>query len=165
MTLAIDETTKLAALERRVQELEDKEKIRETLARYGYTADLGLSKDWVGVWTEKGVYDLGPDHKAVGSDGLLYDIITNPKGHKTIENRSLHTVVNHFIRVNGDTAWAEAYSIVFIREGDGYIPWTCGYNHFEFERRGDRWAITLRHRRAVGGDEWGGKVIKAFAEE
>ena len=159
-----DKTSRLEALERRVRELEDKEQIRETLARYGYTADLGLSKDWVDVWTEDGVYDLGPDERAEGSESLLHDIITNPKGHKTIENRSLHTVVNHFIRVDGDTAWAEAYSIVFIREGEGFIPWTCGYNHFEFERSGEKWLIKLRLRRPVGGDEWGGKVIKAFAD-
>ena len=73
-------------------------------------------------------------------------------------------MVNHFIRVDGDTAWAEAYSIVFVRGDEGYYPWTCGYNHFEFERKDGRWRLALRLRRPVGGDEWGGKVIKAFAE-
>jgi len=95
---------------------------------------------------------------------LLYDVITS-KGHKSIENHSQHTVVNHFIRIDGDKAWAEAYSIVFVKEGDGYKPWTCGYNHFEFERQGDGWLLTLRYRRPVGGDEWGGKVIKAYLSE
>ena len=159
-----DEMSRIEALERRVKELEDKEAIRDVLARYGFTADLGFSKDWVDVWTEEGVYDLGPEETAAGSDALFHDIITNPEGHKTIENRSQHTVVNHFIRVDGDSAWAEAYSIVFVRGDEGYYPWTCGYNHFEFERKDGRWRLALRLRRPVGGDEWGGKVIKAFAD-
>lgn len=159
-----DQTSTIEALERRVRELEDKEQIRELIARYGFTADLGHSQAWVDVWTKDGVYDLGPDDKAAGSDSLMKDIITNPVGHKTIENRSLHTVVNHFIRIDGDKAWAEAYSIVFVRGDEGYYPWTCGYNHFEFERENGRWLIKLRLRRPVGGEEWGGEVIKAFAE-
>ena len=161
-----DDTSRIEALERRVQELEDKEAIREVLARYGFTADLGLSKDWVDVWTEDGVYDLGPDDKAVGSDGLLYDIITNPKGHKTIENRSQHTVVNHFIRVDGDTAWAEAYSIVFVRGDDGYYPWDMRLQSLQVRTEGrpmaPRAPASARRRGRRGG---GGKVIKAFADE
>ena len=157
--------TGLEALEKRVQLLEDQEKIRECLARYGFTADLGRSQAYVDNYTDDGVIDLSPTMKYVGKDQLLYDFITDPKSHKKIENRSLHTSVNFFIRVNGTKAWAEGYSIVFTREGAGYAVFTCGYNHWDFEKKGDRWYLKYRYRRPVGGDEWGGKVIKAFLKE
>ena len=69
------------------------------------------------------------------------------------------------IRVNGNTAWAEGYDVIFVREGDGYVPYTCGYLHWEFEKKDGRWFLSLRRRRAVGGDEWGGKVMKAYRKE
>ena len=155
---------RLEAVEKRLQIVEDQEKIRECLARYGFNADLGRSEDWVNTWTEKGVYDLGPNSRHTGPDELMYNIIQG-KGHKSIENHSQHTVCNLFIRVNGDTAWAEGYSVVFTLQGTEYKAWTNGYNHWEFEKRGDRWFMTLRYRRAVGMDEWGGKVIKAYLKE
>lgn len=153
--------TRVKALEAQVRALEDREKIRECLARNRFAADLGLSEYYAATYTEDGVSDLGPGQRAQGREELLYHI-TNPKGHKRIENRSLHTVVNLFIRVNGDTAWAEGYDVVYVREGEGYIPYTCGYLHWEFEKHGERWYIALRYRRPVGGDEWGGKVINAY---
>jgi len=154
----------LKALEERVQLLEDTEKVRECLMRNRFAADLGLSDVYAGTYAQDGVSDLGPGQRAVGREQLLYHI-NNPTGHKRIEGRSLHTVVNLFIRVNGRTAWAEGYDIVFVREGEGYIPYTCGYLHWEFEKQGERWYLTLRHRRPVGGDEWGGRVIKAYLKE
>lgn len=168
---------RLEAMEKRLQVLEDTEKIRECMARYGFNADLGRSMEWVNTWTEKGVYDLGPTRRFVGPDDLLYGVITDPKGHKTIENKSQHICTNFFIRVDGNKAWAEFYSVVMVRfkveglkiigaraelESEAFLPWSCGYNHCEFEKRGDQWYLTLRYRRMVGGDEWGGKAIKSY---
>ena len=151
-------------LKRKVRLLEDQEKIRECLARFSFTADMGRPEEFVhGVWTEKGVYDLGPTTRIEGSGAL--DGLIRGSGSKSIENRSQHTVMNLFSRVEGDTAWAEGYSVVFLKEEDRYIAWSNGYNHWEFERRGDRWYMTLRKRRAVGGDEWGGEVIKSFLDQ
>ncbi len=169
---------KVEALEKRLEIMEDTEKVRECMARYGFNADLGRSMEWVNTWTEKGVYDLGPTRRLQGSDQLLYDCITEPKGHKTIENKSQHMCVNFFIRVDGNKAWAEFYSVVMVRmqveglkivdvaraelAGQVFLPWSCGYNHCEFEKRDGQWYLTLRYRRMVGGDEWGGKVIKSY---
>ena len=155
---------RLEALEKRVQVLEDQEGIRECLARYGFNADLGRSQEYVDNYVKDGAIDLGPTTKYVGHDQLLYDFITG-KGHKSLENHCLHTVCNLFIRVDGSSGWAEGYSIVFLKQGEGYVPYTCGYNHWDFEKRGSRWFLKYRYRRPVGGDEWGGKVIRAYLKE
>ncbi len=173
----IELSNRLESVEKRLQVLEDTEKVRECMSRYGFNADLGRSMDWVNTWTDKGVYDLGPARRFEGSEDLLYGVITDPRGHKTIENKSQHICVNFYIRVDGNKAWAEFYSIVMVLmgvegikiqgaraelAGQMFLPWSCGYNHCEFEKRDGEWYLTLRYRRMVGGDEWGGKVIKSY---
>ena len=49
---------RLAALERRVRELEDEREIRNLLGWYAYYADGRHDEEWVDLWTEDGVYDL-----------------------------------------------------------------------------------------------------------
>jgi hypothetical protein len=127
---------RLRALEARLCYLEDQEQIRECLARYGYAADLGRSTEWLDLC------------------------------HKSIENRCLHTVSNLLIRIEGDDAWAEGYSVVMVRSDDGqHTAATCGYNHWTFQRLHGRWHLRLRHRRGIGGNEWGGNVIKDYQQD
>lgn len=154
----------IEALEARLSVLEDQGKIRRVLARYGYNADLGRSEEYVGVWSEDGVYDLG--HVVYDGHAQLREMITSPTGlHKVeIENRSLHTVCNLFIEIEGRTAWAEGYSVVWVRYPDGHRPYTAGYNHWEFVRDDDDWLMTRRLRRSIGEAEWGGETIKSYLD-
>jgi ketosteroid isomerase-like protein len=159
----MSDSDRIAVLEKRLAILEDKEKIREVLARYGYNADLGRSDEYVNVWTKDGVYDL--DAGKLEGEAAIREMISSPTGaHKSqIENRSMHTVCNLHIGIEGDTAWAEGYSVVWVKGEDGKAaPWTVGYNHWEFRRSGDGWLMTLRRRRDVGGPVWGGDVIKSY---
>lgn len=156
---------KIAALEARLRIVEDKEKIKEVLARYGYNADLGRSEAYVDVWTDDGLYDMGAVRYA--GKAQIREMISSPTGvHKTlIENRSLHTVCNLHIGIDGDSAWAEGYSIVFVKGEDGVKPFTAGYNHWDFARSGEQWLMTRRLRRDVGGEEWGGETISRYLEQ
>ena len=156
--------SRMDAMEKRLQVLEDQEKIRECLARYGFNADLGRSQAYVDNYTEDGVIDLGPTVRYTGRRQLLEDFISG-WGHKRLENKCLHTSMTFFIRVNGSIGWAEGYSVVLLREGDAYKIFSAGYNHWDFEKKGDRWFLKYRYRRPIGGDEWGGKVIKAYLKE
>jgi len=153
---------RLEAVESRLAVLEDQERIRRCLARYGYNADLGRSEEWVDVWAEDGLYDLGYDRHE--GKAALREMITSPTHqHKVeIENRSFHSVFNLFIEIEGQTAWAEGYSIVFVRRPEGISPVTAGYNHWDFVRDGDGWLLTRRLRRKLAGDEWGGETIKSY---
>lgn len=156
---------RLNSAESRLSYLEDQEAIRECLARYGYAADLGRSEEWLDLWTTDGIYDLD-DGQRKGREKLT-EIIAAPNGfHKSIENHCLHTVGNLFIRINGDTAWAEGYSVVIVREvaPDRHALLSCGYNHWDFQRVDGRWHLQRRYRRAIGGDEWGGNVIRSYID-
>jgi hypothetical protein len=76
----------------------------------------------------------------------------------------MHAVGNLFIEICGDVAWAEGYSIVWVRGTDGHQPKTAGYNHWNFRRKGAGWLMTRRLRREVGGPVWGGEVIKSYLD-
>jgi hypothetical protein len=153
---------RVAALEARVRQLEDQEKIRRCLARYGFNADLGRSQEYLDLWAKDGLYDM--DGGQLKGEGPIWEMISSPTGaHKSqIENRSMHAVGNLFIEIDGDTAWAEGYSVVWVRGPDGHAPRTAGYNHWDFVRDGDGWLMTRRLRREVGGPEWGGETIKSY---
>lgn len=174
---------RLAALEARLALLEDKEKIREVLSRYSFNVDLGRLDEYIDGWDDKAVLDIGVtpiilqstdseardisgtrDGNAISGKEALRHMLADPNGanKKYIENRSLHTVCNLHIDVDGDAAWAECYSIVFIRVEDGMKPSTAGYNHWDLRRVAGDWLVTRRTRRDVGGPEWGGETIKSY---
>jgi SnoaL-like domain len=150
-------------LELRVAALEDRERIREVLSAYGFNADLGRATEYVNLFASEGVYDTG-EVKIVGH-GQLREMIASPTGHHKVSIEgpgSQHIVLNLFIRVNGDTAWAEGYSVVLVSRPEGFVAHTAGYNHWDFERSGADWVISLRRRTVVGGSEWGGETIRNY---
>jgi SnoaL-like protein len=158
----MDLEARFKELEARVQLLEDQEQIRECLSRYSFNADLGRSEEYVNNYTPDGVIDLSPTMKWSGKEQLM-DFIGSPTGgHKSIEGRCQHTSMDYFIRVNGNKAWAEGYSVVYLKKGDEYTVFTCGFNHWDFEKRDGRWYLKYRYRRPVGDNEWGGKVIRDY---
>lgn len=148
---------RLATLESRVLELEDIEAVRELVTRYGLTADLGLANPYLDNFTEDGEYVVEGRPTLSGS-GDLRRLIENPEGlHKAkVESRgSQHTSPNLVVRVDGDRAWAEGYSAVIVREGDGFEIFGAGYNHWDFRREDGRWSIARRHRMVIGDHQRG----------
>jgi hypothetical protein len=82
------------------------------------------------------------------------EFISSPEGghKKFVESRgSQHTSLNIYIRVDGETAWAECYSVVFIRtSADSFGIHTGAYNHWDFRLQDGRWRIVKRRRTPIG---------------
>jgi hypothetical protein len=161
---------RVAALEAQVRLLQDIEDVREAISRYGFYADLGLGEEYVANWTADGVYDTGPNGVFRGHDELRA-FVTDPDGvHKRdVEGHgSQHIGTNLVVRVDGDAAWAEGYSVVMVRGGtEGYRVFTAGYNHWELRREEGRWRIAVRRRADIGdvhlpNGTWGGAVMTGF---
>jgi hypothetical protein len=154
---------RLNDLEKSVSVLEDRERIREVLSAYGFNADLGRATEYVNLFASEGVYDTG--ERRIAGHLQLREMIASPTGQHKLDIEgpgSQHIVLNLFICVNGDTAWAEGYSVVLVRRPEGFVVYTAGYNHWDFERSGADWVITLRQRSVVGGTEWGGQTIRNY---
>jgi hypothetical protein len=141
---------RLAALEAQVAELKAKDEIREMFNRYGFTADTGDAKGWSEVWDKDAVYD-GVGGRMSGRQEF-FNSIEDPNGvHKReIEGKgSLHTTGSLTIRVAGDTAWAEGPTLVWVRDGANWRPFTLSYNHWDLKKVEGRWRIAKRLSRPV----------------
>lgn len=145
-----DLAARVAALEARLQELEDDRAIRQLLARYGFHADLGRSDAYVELYTEDGAIDSGASRRWEGRDDLR-QFITNPQGHKSIEGRCLHLQGNNLVtHIQGDAAVAESYSVVLVREDDGLRLFACNVNRWTLRKVEGHWKIRERLIRSPG---------------
>jgi hypothetical protein len=150
-------------LQQRVGELEDERAIRALIGRYGHFADLGHEDAWVGQWTEDGVYDLVSVVRAgAGYEGRvrfeghaeLYRQIRDPAAHKAMEGRSLHVQdMNLVVRVAGDAATAESYSMTLLREGNDMVLRSAGMIRWTLQRIDGHWRIREKRRRPAGDRE------------
>jgi hypothetical protein len=148
--MGVDE--QIRALTEAVQELRDREEIRELFNRYGFSADTGDAKAWSEVYSEDGLYDYARGE--IRGRAAFYETIENPDGpHKhDIEGPgSLHTTGALTIRIDGLTAWAEGHTLVWVTTGPGeYRPYALSYSHWDLAKVDGRWHITYRKSRPVG---------------
>jgi hypothetical protein len=163
VTDQLDIEARLAALEARVQELEDDRAIRELLARYGFTADNCKDEEFVNLFTDDGVMNLTAsgdtdrDGKGVilwrGKDELL-KFITDPGNHQRPGRygKWMHVTADNLVtHVNGDEAIANSYSVVFLGEGGVQLV-SAGNNQWHLQRVDGRWLIKERRRRQLGDE-------------
>ena len=151
------QTARIAQLEARVAQLEDERAIRDLLTYYSFGADLFRGAPWVDLWTEEGLYDLGaggPDRPRTSYRGSaeLMGLITGagmpPEGHS-----QHHTQGPLVIRVDGDRAIAEGYSVTYVNRPTGNEVWNMGFSRWTIQRVAGRWRIVERQRREVGDPE------------
>jgi hypothetical protein len=150
----------VAALEKRVRELEDRLAIYQLLSTYGPAVDSGESRAAANLWAEDGVYDVGGMYQAKGHDAIaaLYDA----KGHQDlIHAGSAHATGMPNVKVNGDTAQAVAYSQVLLKDGDGFKIWRNSANRWDLVRTDKGWKINLRYNRVLDGSQTSHDVIRA----
>jgi len=90
--------------------LEEKDAIRELLARYCFHFDLGAFDDWIDLFTPDAVFDVGPRGRFAGQVGLRHFLKDVPLA----EGRPLvkHCVMNSIVTVDGANATAESYVVV-----------------------------------------------------
>jgi hypothetical protein len=100
-------------LVKRLELLEDERAILQTLYRYGHCIDYGLEREWVGLFTEDGIYEIRLRHpgsviRKEGSQALAQFIAEHTRAparyHKhllvepliTLESNNQATVQSYF---------------------------------------------------------------------
>ncbi len=118
----MDLQQQVAALEKRVRDLEARDAIHDVLARYAWTID---TEDWAGfgaIYAEDAVLDHSR-WRATQYKGREA-IVTFGKQHRARMMNTNRMVLNERISVTGDTAKAEAYFLyMYNRDGDSWIGW------------------------------------------
>lgn len=117
-----------------VTEIQDREEIRALLARYNHAIDAHRSEEWVGLFTDDGVFDSG-GRVLQGAAQLRAFADSVPPGLR-------HVVANELVDVRGDEATVSAY--LFILAGTPRSVVTVGVYDDEVRRVDGRWRFARR---------------------
>jgi len=131
---------RLAALERKVQDLSDRQEILECIIRNSRGNDRFDAQWTAGSYHADGLHDLG--RKQI--PGPEYGDHAN-QAHAAICEVNLHNVTMHSCEINGDVAHAESYVIGLFLDRDCQTSRILAGRYIDrLERRDGRWRIVIR---------------------
>lgn len=121
---------------KRLELLEEERAILQTLYHYGHCIDYGLEQEWVGLFTEDGIYEIRIRHpgsviRKEGSQALAQFIAEHSRApakyHKhllvepliTLESSKQASVQSYFVRV--DEGEGKPYILAFGRYKDRLV--------------------------------------------
>jgi len=141
----------LAALERRVESLEDELAIHRLIVRYGFAVDTGDADATAELFTEDTLFDVDGRLIMRGRDGVS-DMVRGER-HQSLLPNCAHTIGPAIVEVNGARATATGYTRIYRRTGDTIGLMRLGFNRWELEKRDGGWQIVYRISRRLGEEE------------
>lgn len=143
------EPDRLAALEARLQRLEDEHAIARLVASYGPLVDAGEADRVADLWTDDGVYDV-EGYFMDGRDQVAA-MVRSDAHQGLIGNGCSHFLGPAHVSVDGDRAVAVCESVLLVRHKERLLPARIGANLFELVRTPDGWRTTRRTTRGLDG--------------
>lgn len=141
------------SVEARLQALEDREAIRDLLARYGPLADTGDADALAELWTEDGRYAVGGMTEAKGRAAIAA-LIDGTVHRGLMADGCAHALGPVTIDLDGDHATARGYSIVFRHTGaQKFEAYRVSANRWQLARTSDGWRVTSRENALLDGAE------------
>lgn len=144
------ESDRIAALEARLQLLEDEREIARLVASYGPLVDAGEAERVAALWTEDGVYDV--DELYMGSRADIDAMVRSDAHQGLIGAGCAHFLGPAHVTVDGDRAVAVCESVLLVRREGRIYPVRIGANHWELVRRPEGWRVQRRTTRGLNGD-------------
>jgi hypothetical protein len=130
----------IAALERRLALLEDRQAILDCISRSSRGNDRFDAELIAGTYHEDGLHQIGGQF----IPGKHYGDHAN-EAHAAIADANLHNVTMHSCEIDGDVAHAESYVIgMFLDPGGATARTLAGRYIDRLERRDGVWRIALR---------------------
>jgi uncharacterized protein (TIGR02246 family) len=142
----------LESLTLRIRALEDREEIRDLIARYGPLADTGDGAGVAALWQEDGVYAVGGMGESIGRDAIAA-LMQGAVHQKLMSDGCAHVLSPASIRVDGDLAIACGYSCVFRWTGEVWEAARVSANRWELARSADGWQVVRRENALLNGSE------------
>ncbi|MEU3270266.1 nuclear transport factor 2 family protein [Saccharomonospora sp. NPDC006951] len=143
--------TRLASLERRLREAEDRLALLHIVASYGPAVDSGSAEATAAIWTEDGCYDSDP--AVFEGRRQIAEMVLGPRHQGLIGSGAAHLIGIPHIALDGDKAVVTTYSQLVLRDqdGPGFRVARTGVNRWEFVRTGEGWKVRDRVNRQLGG--------------
>lgn len=145
---------RIAALEARVQRLEDQQAIAQLVASYGPAVDGGDAEATAALWSEDGVFDIVPYFTLDGREAIAG--MVDGDGHQSlIRNGCGHVLTAPKVVVDGDRGWAwnHALNIRWDEAADRFWVARVSANEWELRRTDDGWQVVRRTNINLDGDE------------
>jgi len=141
----------VAALARRVEELEDERAIREVLCRYALSVDGDNAEAMAQLYAEDCTIDIDSVAFFNGRDDAKR--IVTGEAHQSILPNCAHIMGPFSIVIDGKSAVATGYATIFVRKSGQVGVWRQAYGRWELIKRDDRWQILKRQSRTTGRPE------------
>lgn len=134
----------------RLQALEDREAIRELIARYGPLADSGQDDAVAALFTPDGVYAVGGMGEAQGRAAIAA-LIQGPIHQSLMADGCAHVLTSPAIELDGDQAIARCHSIVLRHQDNAWIPLRVAANRWHLVRGREGWQVSRRDNALLDG--------------
>jgi uncharacterized protein (TIGR02246 family) len=140
---------RLAALEARLERVEDELAITRLVASYGPLVDAGAADEVADLWAEDGEYDVEGWHMRSRSD--VREMVVSEGHQHLIGGGCAHFLGPAHVRLDGDEAVAVCESLL-VRHRDGvFSVRRVGANRFRLRRGPDGWRVAHRTTRVLDG--------------
>lgn len=136
----------------RLQALEDRESIRDLIARYGPLADTGDAAGVASLWCEDGVYAVGGMGESIGLPAIAA-LIEGPVHRQLMADGCAHLLSPVAIDLAGDSATARGYSAVFRWNDESWTAVRVSANRWELARGQHGWAVARRDNGLLDGND------------
>lgn len=152
---------RLSAVERRLDEFDDRQEIMELLNDYGRFADSGQHEQFTSLFTEDGEIELFggepsgtyADHVSWKGHDAIMTFIRDPKVHMAIQGNCMHLPsIGLTVTLDGSDAVAYSSALVLVRREDGIVINGAGFTKWSLKKVAGRWRIRKRQRRSIGID-------------
>ena len=150
-----------AAIEDRLQRLEDECEIVQLLTRYGPLVDSGCAQEVAAIWTEDGVYDN--DVIMMSGRDQIRAMVESTPHQSYIAGGCAHFNGPVSVHVDGDKAVAVTHSLMVLHEDGAFRINRATANHWQLRRTGEGWRATVRTGRILDGDELAWGLLRAGA--
>lgn len=157
----MSEADRIAALERRVAQLEDQLGVLQVTSAYGPLVDAGLAEEVAALWEPDGTYDYDTDARPLRGREAIAAMVRSDAHQRFIHEGCGHVVGPPTIHVDGDEATATCYSLLVRRDvdGSGYRVARLSANRWELRRGEHGWRVTRRTNRLLDGRDEGRELL------
>lgn len=136
----------MAVLRGRVQELEDREAIRELTMRYMQSMHDARWNDAVDCFADDASYDHGILGELRGKDDIRQFYTEFMPGYEEAGGWSFDVLANPVIEVDGDRAEGRWFLLTLLIDPDNQKPaWSIATLDYEYIRKGERWLFHKNH--------------------
>jgi uncharacterized protein (TIGR02246 family) len=142
---------RVAALGRRVEQLEDELAIHRLIVSYGLGVDAGDADRGAGVFTEDGVYDV--DVGLMEGRDAVRAMVRGAR-HQEMVGNCAHQMGPAVVTFDApDRAHATGYSRVYLATRAGTHVYRVSLNRWELVKQSGDWLIARRTTRLLGHPE------------